>query len=79
MWDNKPVFKGAYGLEGEDWNMVLLPSMALTVGTHYLELQTKRGDGPRPLDLDLIVVTDAKSYHPRQCLQALPGKPEARP
>ena len=79
LWDNREIFKGTFGLEGEDWNMVLLPVMELGEGVHYLELQTKLGAGKRPLDLDLVVITDAKNYQPRQCLRAFPGKAEARP
>jgi len=79
LYDNKPVFTGAFGIEGEDWNMIGLPAMDLSEGVHYLELQMKLGNGPRPLDLDLVLLTDAHDFHPRQCLRAYPDKLEVRP
>ena len=77
--DNRELFKGAFGIEGDDWNMVSLPPMELAGGIHYLELQMKLGPGNRPLDLDMVVITDAKNYQARQCLQAFPGSLEVRP
>lgn len=79
LWDNQEVFRGAFGIEGEGWNMILLPPMDLTAGVHYLELETKLGLGNRPIDIDLIVITDARDYKPRQCLQAVPAQVEVRP
>jgi hypothetical protein len=78
--DNKPIFTGAFGIEGEDWNLIPLPAMDLPAGVHYLELNMKLGTGKHPLDFDQMVITDAPDFKPRQCLKAVPGtKAEVRP
>lgn len=79
LWDRKTLFSGSFGLEGDDWNMIGLQPLALTAGVHTLELMMKKGTGPRPLDLDLVMLTTAPQFLPHQVLLAYPGPGEARP
>jgi hypothetical protein len=78
VWDGKTLFNGVFGIEGQDWNMIGLQPMALTAGVHTLELWMKKGNGPRPLDLDLVMLTTAPQFLPNQVLLAVPGTGEAR-
>jgi hypothetical protein len=78
LWDRKQLFAGTFGIEGQDWNMVALQPLALTAGVHTLELMMKKGQGARPLDLDLIMLTTAPKFLPNQVLLAYPGAAEVR-
>lgn len=78
LWDRKILFQGVFGLEGEDWNMIGLQPQTLTAGVHTLELMIKKGNGPRPVDLDLIMLTTAPEFLPNQVLLAYPGAGEVR-
>jgi len=79
VWDGKTLFKGNFGIEGGDWNIVALQPQQLTEGVHSLELWMKKGTGPRPLDLDVVMLTNAPKFLPNQVLLAYPGAVEAQP